>query len=282
MIRLRQRQRKLLLGLLAAWIVGGALCAATNHPVPTPKDFPVETVSFSSESGSTISGWLAVPATNHGVVILQHGLRADKSTLVDHARFLTAAGYAVLLFDFQAHGESPGSVITFGFLESRDAQAAVAFCKKRFPGQPIGVIGISMGAAAIALAQPRLDVQALVLEMVYPDVVTATKDRIEMRLGSLGRCLSPLLTSQIPFRAGCLPEALSPIDAVKKITVPKLFMAGTADHETKFAEAQNIFTSAAEPKTFVVFEGARHQDYLQFDSVKYQATILNFLAANLK
>jgi alpha-beta hydrolase superfamily lysophospholipase len=59
-------------------------------------------------------------------------------------------------------------------------------------------------------------------------------------------------------------------------------MAGTADHETKFAEAQNIFTSAAEPKTFVVFEGARHQDYLQFDSVKYQATILNFLAANLK
>jgi len=291
MIHWLHRRRKWLLGLLAgsffggllaAWIVGGALCAATNHPVPVPKDFPVEAVSFSSESGSTISGWLTVPATNHGVVILQHGLRADKSTLVEHARFLTAAGYAVLLFDFQAHGESPGQVITFGYLESRDAQAAVAFCKKRFPSQPIGVIGISMGAAAIALAQPPLEVQALVLEMVYPDVVMATKNRIEMRLGRLGRYLSPLLTSQIPFRAGCLPEALSPINAVKKIRAPKLFMAGTADRETKFAEAQNIFASAAEPKTFVVFEGARHQDYLQFSPAKYQSTVLTFLAANLK
>jgi hypothetical protein len=31
-----------------------------------------------------------------------------------------------LLFDFQAHGESIGCHITFGYLEGRDAAAAVA------------------------------------------------------------------------------------------------------------------------------------------------------------
>lgn len=291
MIRFLQRRWKIIfrlllaglfLGLLAAWIVGGLLCASANHTVALPKDLAVEPVSFPSKSGATISGWLLAGETNRGVIVLQHGIRADKSTLVERAKFLSRAGYAVLLFDFQAHGESPGHVITLGFLESRDSQAAVEFAKSKFPGKPIAVIGVSLGAAAAALANPPLDVQALVLEMMFPTVEQATKDRIEMRLGSLGRCLSPLLTTQIPFRAGCRVEDLSPIKSVAKITVPKLFLAGTADRETKFAEAQAIFTNAAEPKVFMAFEGARHQDLNHFAPEQYQKLVLDFLATYLK
>lgn len=247
-----------------------------------PKNLAVESVRFPSKSGSTISGWLVTGATNRGVVILQHGVRSDKSSLVEHARFLSQAGYAVLMFDFQAHGESPGNVITFGFLESKDSQAAVEFVKSKFPGKPVGVIGISLGAAAAALADPPLDVHAMVLEMMYSTVEEATKDRIEIRLGPLGRCLSPLLTTQIPFRAGCPAESLSPLRAVAKITVPKLFLAGTLDRETKFAEAKAIFENAAEPKKFIVFEGARHQDLHRFSPDFYQKTILDFLDTHLK
>ena len=291
MIRFLQRRWKTIfrlllvtffLGLLAAWIVGGELCASANHAVALPKDLAVEPVTFPSKSGATISAWLVQGATNRGVVILQHGIRADKSTLVERAKFLSRAGYAVLLFDFQAHGESPGQVITLGFLESRDSQAAVEFVKNKFPGKPVGVIGVSLGAAAAALANPPLDVQAMVLEMMFPTVEEATKDRIEMRLGSLGRCLSPLLTTQIPFRAGCRVEDLSPIKSVAKITVPKLFLAGTADRETKFAEAQAIFTNAAEPKVFMAFEDARHQDLNHFAPEQYQKLVLDFLATYLK
>ncbi len=291
MIRLLQRRWKMIskflvaafvLGLIATWIVGGELCATTNHPVALPKNLAVESVNFPSKSGSTISGWLVAGATNRGVVILQHGVRGDKSSLVERARFLSQAGYAVLLFDFQAHGESPGNVITFGFLESKDSQAAVEFVKNKFPGKPVGVIGISLGAAAAALADPPLEVKALVLEMMYSTVETATKDRIEIRLGPLGRYLSPLLTTQIPFRAGCAVESLNPLGAVAKITVPKLFLAGTLDRETKFTEAKAIFENAAEPKNFIVFEGARHQDLHRFSPDFYQKTILDFLDTHLK
>ena len=272
----------IIFGLILSWLVGGELCAPANHPVPLPTDLAVEKVAFHSESGATIQGWLVNSTTNRGVIILQHGMHADKSMLVKRAKFLSQAGYWVLLFDLQGHGESIGKRITLGFLESRDSQAAVKFTKEKFPGKPIAVIGVSLGAAAGILAQPPLDVQAMVLEMPYSTVVDATKDRIEMRLGSAARILSPLLTMQIPFRVGCSVDDLRPLISVEKITAPKLFLAGTEDRDTKFSEAKDVFAHAAEPKTFVSFEGAQHEDFLQFDSVKYKQLVLKFLEDNLK
>ena len=272
----------LVLGLVASWVEGGRLCASTNHPVARPKDLAVEPVTFPSASGSTLSGWLVAGPTNRGVIILQHGVRADKSTLVGRAKFLTQAGYAVLMFDFQAHGESPGAMITFGFLESRDSQAAVQFARKRFPGKPVGVIGVSLGAAAAVLAQPPLDVQALVLEMMFPTIEDATKDRIEIRLGAAGRILSPLLTAQVSRRAGCQPEDLCPLVQVAKIPVAKLFIAGTEDRDTKFSEAQALFAAAAGPKQFLPVDGARHEDLHDFAPQPYEKTVLAFLESHLK
>ena len=268
--------------IYGAWIFGSIYCTACNHMVALPKDFPVERVAFTSASGATIRGWLVTGETNRGVVILQHGIHADKSTLVGRARLLSQAGYAVLLFDFQAHGESIGSEITFGFLESRDSQAAVQFVKARFPGKPVAVIGVSLGAAAAVLAKPPLDVQAMVLEMMYPTIEEATKDRIEIRLGPAGRCLSPLLTAQIPWHAGCAGDDLRPIEAVGNITTPKLFIAGTADRRTKFSEAERIFARAAEPKSFVAVGGGRHQDLFVFAPEQYKTNVLEFLDKHLK
>lgn len=272
----------LLLGLTASWLVGGALCASANHPVALPVNLKVEPVTFPSKSGATISGWLVENQTNRAVVILQHGVRADKSTLVERAQFLSQAGYAVLLFDFQAHGESRGDKITFGFLESRDSQAAVEYVKKRFPGKPIGVIGESLGGAAALLAKPPLDVQALVLESVYPTIVDATKDRLEWVLGRPARLLSPLLTCQFGLRLGISPDELRPIDQVAKIKVPKLFLAGTKDPRTKISEAREMFARAAEPKFFFPVEGAAHQDLYRFLGKRYESLILDFLNKNLK
>jgi alpha-beta hydrolase superfamily lysophospholipase len=291
MIRLVQRKWKmfgaiiafvLVCGLIASWAVGGSLCAACNHPVVAPTDLAVESVIFPSKSGATIHGWLLGTETNRAVVILQHGIHGSRAELVTRARFLTEAGYAVLMFDFQGHGESIGSRITFGYLESRDSQAAVAFAKARFPGKPVGVIGLSLGAAAASLAEPPLDVQALVLEMMYPTVVEATKDRIAMRFGPPGRLLSPLLTAQLKWRIGCTTDDLRPVVSVASITVPKLFIAGTEDRDTTLVESKEIFARAAEPKAFVTFEGARHEDLLTLAPERYKKTILDFLETHLK
>lgn len=291
MIRFFQHHRKffggllaatLILGLASSWIVGGALCAPANQTVAVPEDLAVQPVSFESASGTTIHGWLVVPPTHHGVVILQHGVRACRRDMIDRGRFLYAAGYAVLLFDFQAHGESRGKQITFGYLESRDSQAAVAFIKQRFPGQPIGIIGVSLGGAAALLARPPLEAQALVLESVFPTIEDATKDRIEWAWCRPARALSPLLTCQFKLRLGISPQDLRPIDRVAEIKTPKLFLAGARDQRTKLGESQALFDRASGPKQFFSVEGADHEDLYHYLGAQYERLILDFFREHLK
>lgn len=211
-----------------------------------------------------------------------HGVRANRLSMLGRARFLAHAGYTILLFDFQAHGESPGEHITFGYLESRDARAAVGFLRQRAPGERIGVIGVSMGGAAALLATPPLEADALVLEMVYPTIYQAIDDRLEMRFGKLGRALTPLLSWQLKPRLGFSTADLRPIDKVGNIRVPKLFIAGANDEDTRIEESRAIFAAAAEPKKLWVVNQAKHEDLLRFASQEYEREVLQFFDRYLR
>ena len=58
--------------------------------------------------------------------------------------------------------------------------------------------------------------------------------------------------------------------------------AGTADPRTRFSEAQQMFTLAAEPKSFFPVPGADHEDLHRYLGARYEQLILEFLAARLK
>ena len=209
------------------WIAGTVLTGSVNQPIGDPPvDLAARPVQFQSQSGALIHGWFIPGTKGAGAIILMHGVRANRLSMLDRARFLVRAGFSVLLFDFQAHGESTGEHITFGYLESRDARAAVEFLHTTAPGERIGVIGVSMGGAATLLASPPLDVNAMVLEMVYPTINQAVTNRLTMRLGSWAGALTPLLTVQLKLRLGFSADDLSPVDKVGGITIPKLFIVG--------------------------------------------------------
>lgn len=228
-----------------------------------------------------VHGWLIKGDPDKGVIILMHGIRANRLQLTKHAEFLFQAGYSVLLFDFQSHGESVGKHITAGYLESRDAAAAVNFIHQRFPGKKICADGFSMGGAAALLAQPPLQVNAMILQSVYPTIEQAIADRLESRLGRVGKLGTPLLTWQLKPRLGFGVDDLCPIQQVGKITMPKLFIAGTTDRDTPLPESKALFAAAAEPKQLWLVDGAGHVDMLAFAGIEYQKRILKFLANNL-
>ena len=60
-----------------------------------------------------------------GIVVLMHGVRANRLQMAGRAEILQRHNFSVLLFNFQAHGESQGQRLTFGRLEGLDAAAAV-------------------------------------------------------------------------------------------------------------------------------------------------------------
>ena len=269
--------------LLFAWHEGSVLVAPSNREIGKPPlDLPVQAVQFQSSSGATVHGWLLAGQPGKGVVILMHGIRGNRWELVNHARFLFHAGYSVLLFDFQAHGESMGKHITAGFLESRDAAAAVDYIHQTFPGEKICVNGFSMGGAAAVLANPPLQVNAMILESVYPTIQQAIADRLAVRFGWLGKTFgTPFLTWQLKPRLGFGAGDLCPIQQIGKITAPKFFIAGTADRLTTLEESKDLFNAAAEPKQFWWVNGAEHVDLHAIAKAEYEKRVLEFLDKNL-
>ncbi len=150
----------LVMGLVGLYGVGWELSRPVPARIgPAPVELQAEAITFRSESGSMIRGWLSRGTTHGGVVLLLPGVRANRLAMVDRALVLHAAGYSTLLIDFQATGESPGDAITFGWRERLDVIAAVQTLRRMLPGEPIGIIGTSLGGAATLLAAPALDVQ---------------------------------------------------------------------------------------------------------------------------
>lgn len=269
--------------LAAIWVIGWQL----SRPVPAqigsaPRALEAEPITFSSESGSVIHGWLSRAEMKRGAILLLPGLRSNRLAMVHRAEFLRAAGYSTLLIDFQATGESPGKAITFGWRERFDVLAAVRFLHDQLPEEPVAIIGTSLGGAAALLATPPLDVQGVVLEAVYPSIDVAVKNRLEMRIGRLGRFMAPPLLFQLQPRLGVNPSELRPLDHIGEVHCPLLIIGGADDLHTKAADTRALYEAAHEPKQLWLIPGAGHVDYLDALGDTYRARVLAFLAAALR
>jgi fermentation-respiration switch protein FrsA (DUF1100 family) len=272
-----------LVSFIGIWLAGSNLSAPSPQRIGSlPPDLAGKSVEFTSSSGATIHGWFIPGKKGSGVIALMHGVRANRLSMLDRARFLSQAGYAVLLFDFQAHGESTGKHITFGFFESKDAQSAISFLHANAPDEKIGVIGVSMGGAAVLLSNPPLDVNAEVLEMVYPTMNQAIRNRLIMRFGNWSGVLTPLLSWQLKPRLGISADDLRPIDNVDKVTAPKLFIAAAEDQHTTFFESQQMFKAASEPKEFWLVPRAKHVDLYPLAKEEYEQHVLGFFGKYLR
>lgn len=272
-----------LLVLVVAWMAGTGLSAPAPKKIgKLPPDLRGRDVEFRSQSGALLRGWFLPGREGAGAVILMHGVRASRLDMIPRARFLSAAGYAVLLFDFQAHGESTGAAITTGYLESRDARAAIDLVRAEAPGERVGVVGVSMGGAALALAEPAPRVEAAVFEMVYPTIEQAIDDRLRMSLGGWGVVFRPLLTAQLKLRLGISADDLHPVDHIGGVAYPKLFIAGAEDRHTTLEESRQFFAAAGEPKEFWIVEGARHQDLHALKRREYEERVLGLFEKHLR
>ena len=252
-----------------------------------PQSLGIEarTVNFPSRSGSVIQAWFAPGRPGAGAVLLLHGMGGNRTSMLTRARFLHRAGFAILAPDFQAHGESPGQHITFGELESFDAQAALAFLREAAPGERIGIIGVSMGGAATLVGNKPLSADALVLESVYPTFKDAVADRLHAWLGPfgfLGTAMTPLLIDLVAPRIGVDPGRLRPIDAIGEVKQPLLLIAGSDDHYTKIDESRALYARAAGEKAFWEVSGAGHEDLHDYAPLEYERRVGDFLTAHLR
>jgi alpha-beta hydrolase superfamily lysophospholipase len=274
----RYHRKRWLLGIVAAaclvatsafsycWQLATTAVAPARCVVGAPPDdYPCESITLESRSGAKIAAWYAganLAAESRGVVVLAHPIRGSRRTMLDRARLFHDAGYATLLIDLRAHGESTGDAITMDHLEREDVRAAVEFARECHPEQPIAVVGWSLGGAAALMASP-LDIDALILKEVYPTIEEAVANRTRMRVGPLGPLAATILLTQLEPRLGTTVAELRPIDKIAAAGCPVLVLAGGEDLHTTREQSDALFAAACDPKQCVIFDGAPHVDLMK-------------------
>jgi len=201
--------------------------------------------------------------------------------MVERARFLRAAGYSTLLVDLQGTGETKGDHITFGWNESHDVIAAVAFMRRRAASSKIAIIGSSLGGAAALFATSSIKIDAMVLEAVYPTIEIATRNRLQKYLGRVGTHLVPLLLLQLKPRTGIDPNDLRPIDYIGKAEWPIMIISGEQDQNTRAVDTRMLFDAAREPKTLWMVPNLGHVDLHNGARAEYERRVLGFLGESL-
>ena len=239
-------------------------------------------VSFPSKSGSKLSGWLLEAKQGKGGILLLHGVRSNRLQMLSRARFLQKAGYDVLLFDFQAHGESTGEQITFGHLESLDAESAYDYLQDRLCNPTIGVIGVSLGGASALLGEVKSKAKVMILESVYPSIEEAIDNRLGIYLGVVGSYFSPLLTMQLEPRLNVGVDGLRPIEQMKEIKGAVLVISGEKDKHTTVRETKKMFALVPKAKELWIVKGKGHVDFSTALGKLYEERVLDFLEENME
>lgn len=255
--------------------------ARVSTGVPDPA-LQVRSITFDSVSGAKLSAWFVQGSSGAGAVLLLHSIRSNKRTMLPRAQFLSALGFSVLLVDLQAHGESEGERISFGHREAADVHASVEKLRELAPGERVGILGVSLGAASLLLSDVQPLLAAVVLESVYPSIEEAVRNRLHIYFGAVGSWLSPLLLAQLSPRLGVAPAELRPIERVSLLRCPVMVVHGTEDRHTTIQEAQRLFAAVPAPKEFYSLRGAAHVDLHAFGGKEYEGRVGDFLVRHLR
>ena len=108
-----------------------------------------EDVFLQSRDGLRLRARLLPQGDCRRFAIVCHGYRAHSASVAPFARGLYARGYALLLPDARAHGESEGRWIGMGWPDRLDLLDWIGELNRRFDAPEIVLMGVSMGGATV-------------------------------------------------------------------------------------------------------------------------------------
>lgn len=247
-----------------------------------PEDLGAEAVTIPVRARAPVEGWYVDAPAGAPAVVLLHGHTDTRRQMLSRARFLSEAGYAVLMIDLPAHGESVGDQVTFGWTERFAASAAVDFVRQRRPRTAVGVLGISLGGATAALAGSYLEADALVLDSAFSTFEDAVRNRVQKVLGPLSSPVEAGLVGQIHPRLGVPADSLRPVVSLARTSAPTFVIGGGADRSTRPDETLALYQAAPSPKELWVVAGAGHEDLFAVDPEAYRQRVVAFFDAHLR
>ena len=240
-----------------------------------------ERVFIRSNDGLRLAGDFYPGKNGHPLHICCHGYRGlGARDFCGGALALLERGDGVLLIHERGQGESQGHTMTFGIREREDVILWAQYCERRFPGTPLFLHGISMGAATVlmacALPLPS-SIKGILADCPYDipkDIIVLTADR----MGISGKLIWPfLIIGAYVFARGLRFGTVCCHEAVRNTAVPVVIIHGTDDRFVPAYMSEAIEKSNPAAVRRFTFENAGHGlSYLE-DTPRYKAITGSFI-----
>jgi fermentation-respiration switch protein FrsA (DUF1100 family) len=239
--------RAVFLVALATLLAGAALWLAQRKLIylpggaPGPPPMGWQAISLTTADELTLGAWFAPPQADAAIVIVFNGNAGNRADRIGLGSRLAGEGAGVVLLDYRGYGGNPGSPSEEGL--AMDASAAAEWVAAQFSDHRVVYFGESLGAAvAIRLAGERPP-HALVLRSPFTSLPDA----------------AAVHYPYLPV-ARLIWDAYPSIDRIGALAVPVTVIAGSDDSIVPVDQSRAIFDAAPEPKSWLLIEGADHND----------------------
>ena len=226
------------------------------------RQLPHEEVSIRSFDGLTLWGKYYEYAPGAPIELMFHGYRGNaERDLCGAVQRCFKLGHSALVVDQRASGKSDGKVITFGINESKDCHSWVAFMLEHFgPDVKILLTGISMGAATVLMAAGSAlpeNVIGVLADCGYSSPKAIIK-KVIRQIGLPADLAYPFVKLGARLYGGFDIEALSPLGAMEKCTVPVIFFHGETDDFVPCEMSTENYDACVSKKKLVTMANAGH------------------------
>ena len=214
-------------------------------------------------------------------VICFHGYTSKgMSDYIGLSDYYLKRGYAMLLPDARAHGESEGEYIGFGCLDRKDARVWIHWLIQEV-GEDVEIVlhGTSMGGATVLMTS-GLELPAQVKGIVSDCGFTSPKEVFTHVLNSMYHLPAfPVIQGADIMNKKLAGYGMDECNAKREVAhakVPILFIHGSNDTFVPTHMCNEIYDCCASPKKKLIVEGAAHAESYYKDTEKYEQALNEF------
>ncbi len=257
---------------------------STNNPLyPAEQSFdalPYEKRQLTNRGLKQVGWYLPAAQKTKKTAIVVHGFTNDKEDMKPYAMLFHDLGYNVLLPDNEAHGESEGNLIGYGWNDRLNVMAWTDQLIKENPESQITLFGLSMGAATVMMASgERLPAQ--VTSLIEDCGYTSVWDELKFQAKAMYNLPAfPLLyevSALSKIRAGFSYGEASSVKQLAKNKRPTLFIHGDKDDFVPTKMVYDNYKATKGPKEILIVKGAKHAKSFETNPEQYQKKLAAFL-----
>lgn len=241
---------------------------------------PKMELSISSPNGYDMKGYFFRPLPTNNTIIICHGVTENKINSTKYARMFERLGLNTVVYDHRRHGESGGKTTSYGYYEKIDLQAVVHYVRELIGEDAIlGIHGESMGAATTLLYAGTVADEAnfYISDCAFSDLrellYLIVKNSISIDL----RLAVHITDLFMRMRDGYWTKNILPIEAVKHIEKPVLFIHTTEDAFIPCSMTEELYEEKTGPKMLCLFEKGAHAQAFNENPVEYEKMVFEFL-----